>query len=59
MAAAAHKSDTELTKDTPYLALPGKLWGVCCEDLGENWPCYNGIALYIVSQSEIFFGIIL
>ena len=25
-----------------------KLWGVYCEDLGENWPRYNGTALYIV-----------
>ena len=24
----------------------GELWGVYCEDLGENWPRYNGTALY-------------
>ena len=32
MAAAEHKSDIELTKGTPYLALTGELCGVCCED---------------------------
>ena len=36
----------ELTKETPYLALTGELWGVVCEELGENWPRYNGTALY-------------
>ena len=34
---AEHKSDLELTTHTPYLALTGELWGVCCEDFGENW----------------------
>ena len=24
----------------------GEQRGVYCEDLGENWPSYNGIALY-------------
>ena len=36
MAAAEHKSDIELTKDIPYLAFTGKLWGVCCEDFSEG-----------------------
>ena len=31
MALVEHILDFELTKDTPYLALTGKLWGVCCE----------------------------
>ena len=35
-------------KDTPYLALKGELWGVFCEDFGENRPCYIGTALYLV-----------
>ena len=39
---AAEQSDFELT----YLALTSELWGVCCEDLGENWSRYNGTALY-------------
>ena len=30
----------QLPKDTPYLALSGKPWGVCCEHSGENWH-YN------------------
>ena len=37
-------------KDTPYLALTGELWGVFCEYLRENWPRYNGTALYLVSH---------
>ena len=46
MAPTEHKWDIELTTDTPYLALTGEIWGVCCEHLGENWPRYNGMALY-------------
>ena len=45
MATAEHKSDNESTKDTPYLTLTGELWDVCCENLEENWPRYNGTAL--------------
>ena len=45
--AAESESDIRITTDTPYLALTGELWGVCCEDLGENWPRYNGTALYV------------
>ena len=26
-------------------------YSVCCEDFGENWPCYNGAALYIYEIS--------
>ena len=40
------ESDFRITTDTPYLALTDELWGVYCEDIGENWPCYNGTALY-------------
>ena len=46
MTAAPHKSYFELTKDTPYLALTGEVWGVCCEDFGETWSYYNGTAPY-------------
>ena len=42
-----HESDFELTKDTPYFILIDELWGIYCEDLGENWICYEGIPLYI------------
>ena len=41
MAAAEHKSDLELKKDTAYLALTGELWCVCCGDFGENWSRYT------------------
>ena len=34
-------------KGIPYLALTGELWGVYCDDLGKNWPRYNGTALYV------------
>ena len=47
MTEAKHKSEDTLTKEAPYLALTGKLWGVHCEDLGENWQHYNGTTLYI------------
>ena len=38
------------TKDTPYLALTGELWGVFCEYLWENWSRYNSTTVY--SQGE-------
>ena len=49
MKAAKHKSNSELAKGTPYmyLALKGELWGVYCEDIGENWWHYHGTALYL------------
>ena len=32
---------------TPHTSpLTGELWDVCWEDIGENWPRYNGTALY-------------
>ena len=40
--------DFRITKGTPYLALTGKLWSVCLEDFEENWPRYNGTALYTI-----------
>ena len=44
---AEYQSDAGTTKDTPYLALTGELWGVFCEYLRENQPRYNGTALYM------------
>ena len=38
---AEYQSDAGSTKDTPYLALTGELWGVFCEYL----PQYNGTVL--------------
>ena len=40
--ASGSDSDFIITPDTPYLALTGELWGVYCEDLGENWLRCNG-----------------
>ena len=45
---AESESDVRITTNTPYLALTGELWGVCCEDFGENWRRYNGTALYLL-----------
>ena len=44
---AEQKSEFVFTKDNPCLALTGELWGVYCEYFGENWPRYNGTALYM------------
>ena len=45
---AESESDVRITTVTPYLALTDELWGVYCEEFGENWPRYNGPALYFV-----------
>ena len=44
---AEHKPEIELKLYTPYLALTGELWGVHCEDWGENFPRYNSIVMYL------------
>ena len=41
-----HASGVIFSKDTPYIALKGELWGVFCEEFGENWP-RNNTALYV------------
>ena len=46
MTTIARKSVFKLTKDTLYIALTGELWGVYHGKFEENWPYYNGIALY-------------
>ena len=43
---AGTQSDAGSTKDTPNLSLTGELWGVFCKYFWENWPYYNGTALY-------------
>ena len=48
---AESESDFRIITDTPQLALTGELWGIYCEDLGENWPRYNGTALYAAGIS--------
>ena len=34
---AESESDIRITADTAYIALKDELWGVCDEDMGENW----------------------
>ena len=34
-------------KDTQLIALMGKLWRVFSDAFSENWPHYNGTALYL------------
>ena len=41
------------TKDTPYLALTGELWGVFCDVLGEDRLHYNGTTLYFAMQMPL------
>ena len=40
-----NKSELIFKTDTPYLILMGELWGVYCEECGENWLHFNGTAL--------------
>ena len=37
----------------PYLVLTGELWGVFHEYFEENWPRYNGTALYLLNSSPV------
>ena len=41
------KPDFKLTADTPYLALTGDIRDIYCQNFEENWPRYNGTALYL------------
>ena len=43
------------TKDTPYPAITGELWGVFCEYSWENWPRYNGSALNFCSPCTVWY----
>ena len=49
---AEYISDAGYIKGTPYLTLTGKLWGVFCAYLWENWLSYNGTALYLQDFSH-------
>ena len=46
--AAESESNFRIKMDTPYLVLTGELWGVYCEDFGEDLPRYDGNTLYKV-----------
>ena len=50
---AEYLSDAGSKKDTPYLALSGELWGDFSEYLWENWPRYNGTALYMYNRPPL------
>ena len=53
MTGAEFECKFQSTKDTPYLALTGELWDVFCDDSGENWPRYNGTALYYTGKMTL------
>ena len=42
---AEYASDAGSTKDAPYLALTGEVWGVFRDYIWENRPRYNGTTL--------------
>ena len=44
---AESELNIRITTDTTYLTLTDELWGVYCEDFGENWAHYNGTTLYV------------
>ena len=52
MTEAKYKTEVIFTKDTPYITLVGELWGVFCEDLGENWLRFNRTALYLIFEGR-------
>ena len=47
IAVAESESDFLIKTDIPYLAFAGELWGVHCEDFGENWQRYKRTVLYV------------
>ena len=49
------KLEFDFTKDTPYLALTGELWGVFSEDFGENWSRYNSTILHFFQTEDLKF----
>ena len=53
MAVAECRSDFKLITHTPDLALTSEQWGVCCKDIGENWPRYDGTAPHLDDQGAI------
>ena len=53
MTGAEYECKFEPTKDAPYLALTGEVWGVFCDDFEENRLCYNGTTLYVLNHFEL------
>ena len=50
MAVAERRFDLKLSKRHQYLARMNELWGAYCKDNGENWPRFNGTALYTLAM---------
>ena len=46
-----HKSDVELTMDTPYLLFMGELQDDYVVYFGANWLYYNEITLHVYLSS--------
>ena len=55
---AEYNTEFETTKDTPYFALMGELWGVFGEDSSENWLRYTGITLYPMLSADSRFWLV-
>ena len=49
-----YKSEYVFTKDTPYLALRGELWGVFWGDFQEHWLHHNDTTLYLIKYKQRF-----
>ena len=39
--------------ESQQIPLTCELWGVYFDDFGENWPRYNGTALYLTGYDHI------
>ena len=51
---AESKLHLRITTNTPYLShIMGEVWGVFCDDFGQNWPRYNGTALYDIPGTGV------
>ena len=51
---AVIQPDFKLTTDTPYFT--GELWGANFENFKENWPRFNGTALYLYYFTTLNLG---
>ena len=52
MTVAGHKSDFQLTTDTPYLALKGELWDGYCEAFGEIWQRFKSHCIWSLCEKK-------
>ena len=56
MANVGYRSDFELTKKPPYLALTGELLSVFYKYFGVRWPCYKESLLYFILNLDSQLG---